>query len=146
MAQDGEFQPEGRIWLLVIFVLVLFGGALVYFTKQNPDLGNINNATINNRSTSRQARIYTVFYNLGVFSPTNIRIHVSDTIKFQNDSDDPIHISSDETDDSPNLPGFDSIGDIPPTSSFAYTFTRQGVFGYHNKFNKNERGTVIVRP
>lgn len=142
-----DLQPEGRLWLLVIFVLVLFGGALVYFSRNSPDLVGFDQARLNNRlSPARQARLYTVFYDTGVFSPTNIRIHAGDSIKFQNDSNQSIHIVSDSINDLPDLVGFDSIGDIPPDSSFTYTFARTGTFGYHNIGNKAERGAVIVRP
>lgn len=143
MPEESELQPEGQMWLLVILVLVVFAGSLFYFTRRNPDILNSDQQARINQNNNRQARVYAVFYSTGVFSPTNLRIHVGDTVKFQNDSGQPIHVSPDE----PNSPvGFDSIGDIPPGSSFAYTFGKQGVFGYHNNLNKNERGTVIVRP
>lgn len=143
MPEESELQPEGRIWLLVILMLVVFAGSLFYFTRRNPDIFNSDQQARINQNNNRQTRVYTVFYSTGVFSPTNLRIHVGDTVKFQNDSGQPIHISPDK----PNNPvGFDSIGDIPPGSSFAYTFGKQGVFDYYNNLNKNERGTVIVRP
>lgn len=147
MNQDeSELQPEGRLWLLVILVLLVFAASLIYFGRNNPDLANLDQARVSSPGASRPSRLYRVFYNTGVFSPTNIRIHAGDSVKFQNDSNDPIHIQSDETSNVPDLVGFDSVGDIPPEGSFVYTFTKAGVFGYHNKDNKNERGTVIVRP
>ena len=142
-----EIQPEGKLWLLIIFVLVLFGGALVYFNRNNPDLAGFDQARVNNRpKATRQSRVYTVFYDTGVFSPTNIRVHAGDSVKFQNDSNQPIHIVSDSIDEIPDLAGFNSIGDIPPAGSFAYTFARTGIFGYHNARDEDERGAVIVRP
>ncbi|MEK7507123.1 MAG: hypothetical protein AAB585_01080 [Patescibacteria group bacterium] len=143
MPEESELQPEGRMWLLVILMLVIFAGSLFYFIRNNPDILNSDRQARISQNNNRQTRIYTVFYNPGVFSPTNLRIHIGDAVKFQNDGDQPIHISPDE----PNNPiGFDSIGDVPPRSSFAYTFSKQGVFGYYNSLNKSERGTVIVRP
>lgn len=139
-----ELQPEGRLWLLVILVLLVFGGALVYFTRQNPEITDYNaQARLSQPAESRPARVYTVYYNAGVFSPTNLRIHKGDSVKFQNDGDQPVHIVADDLAD---LVGLDSIGDVPPRSSFAYTFTKTGTFGYNNSRNKAERGTVIVRP
>ena len=143
---DAELQPEGRLWLLVISVLVGFGGALTYFTQQNPDIATYNQALVSRPNESRPARLYTVYYNTGVFSPTNLRIHNGDSVKFQNDGDQPIHITSDSTGSVPDLIGFDSVGDIPARGSFTYTFSKTGTFGYHNLKNKTERGTVIVRP
>lgn len=131
------------MWLLVILMLVIFAGSLFYFTRDKQDIFNFDQQARISQNNNRQSRVYTVFYNTGVFSPTNLRIHIGDTVKFQNDGGQPIHISPDE----PNNPvGFDSIGDVPPRSSFAYTFSKQGVFGYYNSLNKGERGTVIVRP
>ena len=147
MAEESEFQAEGRIWLLVIFVLVLFAGALVYFSRTNLDLAGLDQARVGPRPNgTRQPRVYTVFYNIGVFSPTNIRIHVGDSVRFQNDSDEPVRILSDSTDGVPDLVGFDSIGDIQPGGTFAHTFTKTGTFGYRNARDRSERGTVIVRP
>ena len=144
--EDSELEPEGRLWLLVILVLLIFAASLIYFSRNNLEWANLNQVKISNPNSSRSARLYTIFYNSGVFSPTNIRIHVGDSVKFQNDNDQPIHIQSDETNGIADLIGFDSVGDIPSMGSFTYTFTIAGIFGYHNKYNKNERGTVIVRP
>lgn len=143
---DSEVKPEGGLWFLVILVLLVFALSLIYFGRSNPDLVNLNEAKIPSPGVIRPSRLYTVFYNVGVFSPTNIRIHVGDSVKFQNDSDDPLHVRSDETNTIPDLIGFDSVGDIPPGGSFTHTFSKSGVFGYHNRYNKNEKGTVIVRP
>ena len=144
-AEEKEFQPNGKIWLLIILVLLAFSVSLLYFSRNNPDLIDSGQAQIDQSPAARTARIYTVYYNGGVFSPTNIRIHAGDSIKFQNDGDNPIHVSGDITDGIPDLVGFDSIGDIPPQSSFAFTFSEPGIFGYHNDLNKYEKATVIVR-
>jgi len=141
--EEKDYKPEGKLWFLVIFMALIFAGALLYFGK-NQDLTN-NLSVINGAGNSRQARVYTVYYNIGVFSPTNIRIHVGDSVKFQNDSPDDLHVVSDYTGDIPDIAGFDSIGGIPSGSVFAYTFTKAGSFGYHNDLNKTERGMVIVR-
>ena len=147
MSLDGpEIKPEGRMWLLVILVLLGFGAALSYFIQQNPEIDNYNQALASHPTETRSARLYTVFYNGGVFSPTNLRIHAGDSVRFENDDNQPIHVLSDQTASVPDLVGFDSIGDIPPGGSFTYTFTRTGTFGYNNLKGKTERGTVIVRP
>ncbi|MBI2670020.1 MAG: plastocyanin [Candidatus Yanofskybacteria bacterium] len=83
---------------------------------------------------------------MGVFSPTNIRIHVGDSVRFQNDGSTSMRIISDLTNGVLDLAGFDSVGEIPPKSVFTYTFSQTGIFGYHSARNLNEEGTVIVRP
>lgn len=117
----------------------------MYFGRGNPILSQ-NNPIPSQITNARQPRVYTVFYGLGVFSPTNIRIHVGDSIRFQNDSDRPIRIESDYANDIPDLVGFDSVGDVQPHGVFTYTFSKAGIFGYHNTKNTNEEGVVIVRP
>jgi len=90
---------------------------------------------------TRQPRVYTVSYRGGVFSPTNLRIHAGDTVRFRNDAFFGIRVVTDNN----QLPGFDSIGDIPQDSYFSYTFAEKGIFGYHNESKPEEQGTIIVR-
>ncbi|MDP2933425.1 MAG: cupredoxin domain-containing protein [bacterium] len=144
--EPDELKPSGAIWLLIILVLIGFAAATMYFGRNNKDLAAAVQPSANLSAPTRQARVYTVYYGLGVFSPTNIRIHVGDSVKFQNDSDVPIRIVSDRSGGVPELAGLDSINDVPPKDSFTFTFTEPGTFGYHNGRNPSDEGTVIVRP
>lgn len=143
---NSDPQPKGVIWFVIILVLLGFVLAVIYFSRSDPDLLNSGQAFSSKPAVSRQPRVYTVFYGLGVFSPTNIRIHVGDSVRFQNDSKSTIRIVSDTTNGTPDLAGFDSIGEIQADGVFTYTFTNSGIFGYHNAKNLAEEGTVIVRP
>src|SRR3989338_276588 len=138
---DLDSQPKGSIWFMIILVLLVFAVAVIYFARRNPDLANGGPIPSVKPSTSRQPRVYTVFYGLGVFSPTNIRIHVGDSVRFQNDSKTSIRIASDTTNGTPDLPGFDSVGDIQPSGVFTYTFSTAGIFGYNNVKNLCDVGT-----
>lgn len=140
-----DFHPKASLWLLIILVLVGFAAAATYLGRESRELAK-NLPTVNGDSSQRQSRVYTVYYGLGVFSPTNIRIHIGDSVKFQNDSDRSIKVVSDSTGGTLDLPGFDSGGDVPSGGSFSYTFNKEGIFGYHNVKNSAEEGTVIVRP
>lgn len=131
---------------MIILVLLGFALAVMYFGRNNHDLVNNSQALSSRQAASRQPRVYTVFYGLGVFSPTNIRIHVGDSVRFQNDGKSAIRIISDATNGAIDLPGFDSVGEVQPEGVFTYTFSRDGIFGYHNVRNSVEEGTVIVRP
>ncbi len=143
---DSDSQPKGAIWFIIILVLLAFALAVIYFSRGNPDLTNSGQPSPGRSATSRQPRVYTVFYGLGVFSPTNIRIHVGDSVRFQNDTKSTMRIVSDATNGVPDLAGFDSVGEIQASGVFTYTFTDSGIFGYHNIENPTEEGTVIVRP
>jgi plastocyanin len=142
MTADTEYKPDGKMWLFVLLVCILFGGSLLYFGRNR----GIDLQPIITGTPARQSRVYTVYYNTGVFSPTNLRIHAGDSVKFLNESNDKLHVITDSTNNVPDLAGFDSIGSIPSQGSFTYTFAVAGSFGYHNDLDKAERGMVIVRP
>lgn len=143
---DFDFKPKGVLWLFIILVLVIFTAAVMYFSRGNQLLANNGQASSNRPTNARQPRTYTVFYGLGVFSPTNLRIHAGDSVRFKNDSNVPLRVVSDSTDGVLDLAGFDSVGDIPPGGVFSYTFSQAGILGYHNAKSPDEEGTVIVRP
>ncbi len=139
-------HDRGTTWIFIILVLIVFAVAVTYFGRNNPELKITPNPNTAFVTPSRPARVYTVFYQLNIFSPTNLRIHVGDSVKFQNNGNEPIHVASDSVNGVPLLVGFDSVGDVQPNGAFTYTFTTAGIFGYHNADNPDETGTVIVRP
>ena len=133
-------HAPGITWLIVILLLVLSAFAVIHFGNLQPEVSPL--PTISNNSSATpivQPRIYTISYDSGVFSPTNLRIHAGDTVRFKNDSIFPIRIASDD------LVGFDSVGDIPQGSYFSYTFGARGTFEYRNTHNSGQTGTIIVR-
>lgn len=133
----GEEKNQIYLWLLAALALMVFTGSVLYFNK---DTTIKQPANIGNRTG--QSRIYSVFYTSGVFSPTNLQINVGDTVRFSNESILSVRIKADE--DS-NLPGFDSISEIPPQGAFSYTFTERGIFDYHNERKQEQKGTIIVK-
>ena len=133
-------NAPGLIWLLIVVLLVLMGLA-VSILGDSQGLGGAVPA-ISEEPTpteTRQPRIYTVSYKNGVFSPTNLRIHAGDTVRFKNESLFSLRILSD------SYLGFDSVGEIPQGSFFSFTFAAKGIFDYHNNSNAEEKGTIIVR-
>ena len=141
-----DTKPRAAIWLLIIVMLVGFAFSLIHFRSGDRDILAEMENSFSNPSNVRPARIYTVYYGFGVFSPTNIRIHAGDSVRFQNDSNIPIRIISSSVNGVPELLGFDSVGDVQPGGAFTYTFVEDGIFGYHNLNSLSEEGTVIVRP
>ena len=129
-------------WLLIVISLMLMAAAVVIFGQAEHDIGQATISPTQSPSDSKQARIYTVSYKSVVFSPTNLRIHSGDTVRFKNDGLFAIHIIADPPED---LVGFDSVGDIPPGSYFSYTFAAKGTFGYRNEKDQDETGAIIVR-
>lgn len=137
-------KSSGLSWLLIVLVLVLLAFSVNIFrkpvvsdTSNLPGHGNIGSSV---ESTPLvQPRVYTVSYRNGVFSPTNLRIHAGDTVRFKNEGIFPIRVIGDD------LIGFDSVGDIPQGSFFSFTFAAKGIFSYHNDKNSDETATIIVR-
>lgn len=130
----------GLIWLLIVVLLVATGLAVNVLGKPQ-EVGNAvpTESEEPAPAETRQPRIYTVSYKSGVFSPTNLRIHAGDTVRFKNEAIFAIRIYSE------SYLGFDSVGDIPQGSFFSFTFAAKGIFDYHNDRNPEEKGTIIVR-
>ena len=129
-------------WLLIIVLMMIMAGAVTILGHPKDLASKIPTVT---PTESREPKFYTVSYKSGVFSPTNLRIHLGDTVRFKNESFFSIRIISDPQPVGSNVPGFDSVGDIPQGSYFSYTFAQKGTFGYHNDKNTEEQGTIIVR-
>lgn len=135
-------NEPGLFWMLIILTLVLFGLAVSMLGKPQNVGTDLPTPSGTNSPEAKPSRIYTISYKSGVFSPTNLRIHAGDTVRFKNESIFPIRIVSGP--DSA-LVGLDSIGDIPQGSYFSFTFAAKGIFDYHNDRNIKETGTIIVR-
>jgi len=132
-------RNSGLPWLLIVLVLVLLAFSVNMFRQPiiSDTSGNIGSSV--GPTPVTQPRVYTVSYRNGVFSPTNLRIHAGDTVRFKNEGIFPIRIIGDD------LVGFDSIGDVPQGSFFAFTFAAKGIFSYHNEKSPDESATIIVR-
>ena len=132
-------NEPGISWLVIILLLALLAAAVIIFGKPEQLTTSPTPTPEESTTPTAVARIYTVSYDAGVFSPSNLRIHAGDTVRFKNESIFPIHVSSDD------IVGFDSVGDVPQGSYFAFTFAARGTFGYFNTHNKDQTGTIIVR-
>jgi plastocyanin len=128
------------LWGLILLFMVFMAVAIVALSPE--PLESVD--TTATPTPTREARIYTVIDRFGVFSPTNLRVHVGDTVRFRNDSALSIRIVAD-LQPGQQTPEFDSIGPIPPGGTFSYTFAKAGVFGYHEYDDENQTGVIIVR-
>ena len=143
LTASSSSRPESsrpHMWPLIIAVLLLLIAAIVVLgpgTRMTPVL-------VPTGTVLRESRTYTVFYRFGVYSPTNLRIHIGDTVRFRNDGSLPIRIAADPLPTSA-VPEFDSVGFVQAGDTFSYTFANAGIFGYHTAGKENETGTIIVR-
>ena len=120
-------------WLLILVVLIAFTGAVLMFGRSDSTQIADWQAQVRGQS-QRKPRQYLVVYARGVFSPTNLRIRIQDSVLFRNESAETIRLSQ-----------FAS-GDIEPKSSFLYTFLSEGTYMYTNAVHQDEHGTITVRP
>lgn len=133
---DGEPNTKGHIWIYIFIVLVAFTAAVFYFSKDNPALTGQWSPAIISPTPSREPRTYTISYTSGVFSPTNLRIHVGDTVVFRNDGPGTVMITAD----------FGTSGALPQGASYTFQFGEPGTFEYTNAKVASEHGTIIVKP
>jgi plastocyanin len=134
-------RPGAHLWPLIFLTLVIMAIAVALL---GPGPTTVNSEPATTDAGQRDARVYTISYRFGVFSPTNLRIHAGDTVRWKNDSPLPIHVIA-QLQPGQKLPSFDSVGDVQPGSYFSYTFSETGVFGYYNPSDANESGVIIVR-
>ena len=137
----GEEKHQHYLWFLIILALTLFTGSLFYFGK---DAASNQQANLNGGG-NYLGKVYTVYQTKGVFSPTNLQINVGDTVRFLNDGLTPMRVASDPHPEHSDLPGFDSVSEIPPQGIFSFTFSKRGIFDYHNERKPEQKGTVIVK-
>ncbi|MDP2647942.1 MAG: hypothetical protein Q8P35_01725 [Candidatus Yanofskybacteria bacterium] len=145
--ETAKLEDSSSLWPFIIILLIGAAIAVSIFGNAAPGPGEaiVSDPLESVASLERPPRIYTVSYRSGVFSPTNLRIHAGDTVRFKNDSIFSVRIVSDPHPQHDGLKGFDSIGDIPQGSTFTFTFASQGIFGYHNEKSIEETGTIIVK-
>ena len=98
----------------------------------------------------------TVTYSDAGFSPKIVTLRVGDTVHFVNSSSNDLWVASNEhpthtefdgtTKDEhcPNGASLDQCARSAPGTSWDYTFTKAGTFGYHNHAESDHTGTVIV--
>ena len=130
-----------HLWPLIILATVLLTIA-VSLLGETPVPGQT--PTPSGSDVPREARIYTITYKNGVFSPTNLRIHAGDTVRWRNEDLLPIRVVA-QLQPGQRTPVFDSLGPVQPNSFFSYTFAVAGVFGYHNPQSPEESGVIIAR-
>lgn len=108
-------------------------------------------------ATVTTPKTVTVTYNGDAFSPSTITINIGDTVKFVTTGNTqmwlasdphPAHTSYDGTSRTEHCAagytGPKPLDECGTGTSFSFTFTKVGSFGYHDHRNDNLGGTVIV--
>ena len=132
-----------NFWLLIILLLLVLAAAIRFLGPATPDVAMVD-PSVSKTPGVRVSRTYTVTYKSGVFSPTNLRIHVGDTVIFHNNDTRALRIVS-QVDPESQDPYFDSTVAIAIDATFAFTFADSGIFTYHRSGSDQEAGVIIVR-
>lgn len=135
-----EHVMQPHLWSLIVAVLILL---IVAITVLGPGTQPAASPSPSVNET-REPRVYTVSYRYGVYSPTNLRIHAGDTVRFRNDGSSSVRIVADPQ-PGQGIPEFDSVGPVQAGGMFSFTFANAGTFSYHTSGKDNESGTIIVR-
>lgn len=120
------------MWFMILLLAGVFIGAVLWF-RDAP--AGLLDATLSTPQTSRLPRQYTIYYDDGVFTPTNMRILQGDQVIFRNESSSTLRIKGD---------GIDS-GDFLSHSTWMRTFVDTGTFSYYNVYQESEKGMITVR-
>jgi plastocyanin len=137
-----EQRERLHLWPFILLALVLLGAAVIFFPSHMPP--PVIAQTESPTPGPNEPRVYVVQYRYGVFSPTNLRIHVGYTVRWHNGGSTDIRIVGDPVGGSKNA-SFDSVGPVLPDGYFSYTFSIPAVYGYTNEKNTDQSGVIIVR-
>lgn len=78
------------------------------------------------------------------YSPSNITVKSGTKVIFQNNDTKGHWPASNPHPTHTDLPGFDALKAIPAGGSYSYTFTKVGIWGYHDHLFTNLGGKVTV--
>lgn len=153
---------------IIVVILVVGAGYLVFVNMTqapapNPaagivETGNLDAETMGPAGEQGAVPAATVVtYTDAGFSPKTVTVPVGTTVRFVNNStrsmwvgsdDHPAHTKYDGTtlrDHCASKTSFDQCAGEPAGTSYEFTFTKAGSFGYHNHTRANDGGTVVVQ-
>lgn len=85
-----------------------------------------------------------ILYTDSGYQPKTITVNVGTTVTFKNDSSRGMWTASAVHPTHQVLPGFDQLKSVAKGGMYAYTFTKEGTWKYHNHVNPTDTGTVVV--
>jgi len=150
---------------------VAFVGVIVPYFVYKHRAGNLNTQKAEQTSQSKVSNVLNVTYTNKGFEPKDFTVSVGTTVVWTNESDKQMWVASDPHPSHNALPGFDQQGptgheehDEPESSLlqklglegrteahggghavYEYTFSKIGIWGYHNHLSPNDKGKVTVR-
>lgn len=165
------FYMNGKTIGIVLVVLIILAGGWYLLANQSggtqtgTQSGNSQATTTgpstgtSTVSTGTSIRPLVTYTNDG-FSPATLTVAEGTTVTFVNQSSNPMWIASDphpthqgydgttrSTHCAPGYTGptpFDECTTVSPGTSYTFTFTKTGSWGYHNHAGAEDHGTIVV--
>lgn len=128
-----------RYLLLIGFAVLVTGGVLL-FLKSSHTSKQLKQATTHPAALPKEE---TIMLDKNGFSPKSITVKVGTAVRWKNVSGDKQTVNSD------NYPTNQlhkelNFGIVSSGSSVVYIFKTPGIYGYHNQFHPEEKGTIVV--
>src|SRR5260221_696007 len=120
--------------IFIIFVLLIAG--FLFFRSKNSNSNKSNNTI---KAAAPLPKIVNVLLDKKGFSPKTVTIKAGTAVHWKNVSGEKQTVNSDNY-PSNQLQKELNLGIFNNGSSFVYTFTKPGIYGYHNQFHHEQEG------
>lgn len=124
----------GIVTVLIIAVVVILFLTRKATSTVKPDLTKLTTGAYQ-----------TVIYSNSGFSPSSITINVGESVVFKNESNVGMWVASAPHPAHTAYQEFDAQKGIAKGEDYVFTFTKAGVWKYHNHLIPSDTGTVIVK-
>lgn len=132
-----KIMSQSIRWVIAL-VLVIIGSWLLFQNQKR------NRTTITPFRPNEQEETTTIIYTNQGYEPRDAHVKSGSTVKWINQSTQPMWTASDFHPTHLILPEFDNRAGISTGESYSFTFKKTGSWKYHNHLRPADRGTVVV--
>jgi len=128
------------IFIIIVIILLVAG---VFIWKGTTQKSQTNNTTKAMKQVAPLPKVVMVTLDKNGFNPNAVTIKVGSAVRWINKSGKPQTVNSDIYPTN-QLHKELNFGIFSNDSTVVYTFTKTGVYGYHNQFHHEQEGKIIV--
>ncbi len=96
-------------------------------------------------TTSKEKMSATIDYTDGGFVPSSVTIAAGGNVTWTNVSSGPMWVASAPHPAHTDYPGFDELKRVEKGGKYTFTFTKAGMWKFHNHVKASDYGAVIVK-
>lgn len=131
----------GTVVLVVVVIGILVSGG-----KKEIVTPASSTETIVTTTNANITPVATVTYDTNGFTPSKVTVKVGDIVRFVNKTTREMEVASNPHPTHTDYPAFDQgKGAYDKQNTFNFTFTKVGIWGYHNHESARDRGEIIVQ-